>query len=128
MYLGQGGAWSREETERLLSLRAQGATWGDIGAELDRYKEEVCKSPISIFGRKSEACIRQVRVRYTAVVEREKTTAKGRLTPEEDAQLIRAVDAWVRHFLSRQGLDPADPGIMTPAFPSISVTSHMQAV
>eukprot|EP00966_Prymnesium_polylepis_P110011 2545448-Prymnesium_polylepis.1 len=39
-YLGQGGSFTEEDTKLVVALRARGLTWGQIGEETNRYKEE----------------------------------------------------------------------------------------
>ena len=41
---GQGGAWSEDDVQRLLAMRARGSRWRDIAEELGRYVQDVrCK-------------------------------------------------------------------------------------
>jgi hypothetical protein len=41
---GQGGAWSEEDVQRLLAMRARGSRWRDIAEELGRYVQDIrCK-------------------------------------------------------------------------------------
>jgi len=95
-YLGQGGSFTEEDTKLVVALRARGLTWGQIGEETNRYKEEI-------------------RVHH----EREKRKQAGMytggrrgfpMTADEDEKLLRVIEKWLKQFIAAAGLDPSMPG------------------